>query len=88
MVPGDVADELDLVRREARQIAVLDQIVRMLVVLPGINQKADVVEDRAVLQPLTCSLVQPVQSLRLVEDLQSQFRHMMRVDHVVVAFPS
>ena len=46
------AEHLDLVRGEARQIAVRDQVVGVALVLRVSDVAADVVQERAVLQPL------------------------------------
>jgi hypothetical protein len=51
MVPRDQGNRFDLERLEAAQIAVLDQVVRVLVVLLVADMDAGVVQDRAVLQP-------------------------------------
>src|SRR6185312_4777739 len=46
VVAYQIGDQLDLVRREPRQVAVHDQMIRMLVVLGVADQVADVVQDR------------------------------------------
>ena len=52
MIARDERHDLDLLRREAAQVAVLDQIVRMAVVALVADVHADVVQQRAVFEPL------------------------------------
>src|SRR2546426_9009657 len=42
VVAGHVGDQLDLICRKSSQVAVFDQIVRVLVVLAGVDEVADV----------------------------------------------
>ncbi len=60
MVPGQQRDDLDLFRLEAAQVAVLDQVIRMLVVTLVADVVADVVQQRGVLQPLAFTVAQTV----------------------------
>ena len=59
MIAGDERDHFDLLRIEAAQIAVLDQIVRMPVMPLVADVHADVVQERAVLEPLALRSVRP-----------------------------
>ena len=52
VISGDERDGLDLVRLEPAQITVSDEVVRVLVVALVADQRADVVEQRRVLEPL------------------------------------
>ena len=56
VVARDERDDFDLLRVEAAQIAVLDQIVRMAVVALVADVHADVVQQRAVLEPLALAV--------------------------------
>ena len=60
-------DYLDLVRFEAPQVTVLDQVVGVLVVASEADVNADVVEQGGVFQPLAFALAEPVGGLGLVE---------------------
>src|SRR5215475_836485 len=76
MVPCDVGDDMNIVDRESSQLAVDDQVVSMLMVLPFIDQVTDVVEDRGVFEPRTCCCTQSMQPLRLIEEAQREARDM------------
>ncbi len=60
-------DHLDLVGIEPAQIAVLDEVVRVLVVALVADVIADVVQERAVLEPLALARAGAVQAGRRVE---------------------
>ena len=60
MVAGDERDDFDLVRLEAAQVAVLDQVVGMAVMALVADVVADVVEQRRVLEPLALAVGQAV----------------------------
>jgi hypothetical protein len=49
MIPRDEADDFDLLGFEAAQVAVLNEVVRMLMVTLVADMDADVVEERRVL---------------------------------------
>ena len=85
MVAGDERDDLDLVGLEAAQIAVLDQVVRVLVVPLVADVDADVVQERRVLQPLALAIGQAVHAARLIEQRQREPRDLLRVLGPVVA---
>ena len=68
VIPRDEADRLDFVRLEAAQIAVLDQVVRVLVMPLVADVHADVVQDRRVLEPLALAIGEPVDRARLIEE--------------------
>ncbi len=84
VIPGDRGEDLDLVRGEAGQVAVRDQVVRVALVLRVADVAADVVEQRAVLEPLPLGRGELVEGMRLVEDLESQPRHVGGVEDLGV----
>ena len=67
VIARDERDRLDLVRLEAAQIAVLDQVVRVLVVALVADVDADVVQERGVLEPFALAVGQAVDGARLIE---------------------
>ena len=79
VVARDERDDLDLLRVESAQVAVLDQIVRMAVMALVADVDADVVQQRAVLQPFPLAVGEPVHAARLIEDVQRQPRDLLRV---------
>ena len=56
MVARDVRNHFDFVRRQAVQVAVLDEVIGVLVMLPGIDEIAHIVQDRRVFEPLALAL--------------------------------
>ena len=85
MVAGDQRDGFDLVGLEAAQIAVLDQVVRVLVVPLVADVDADVVQQGRVFEPLALAVGQAVNAARLVEQRRRQPRDLLRVLGPVVA---
>ena len=79
MVAGDERDDLDLLGIEAAQTAVLDQVVRVLVVALVADVRADVVQERAELEPLALARAEAVRVARRVEERQRQPRDLLRV---------
>ena len=59
---------VDLVRIEAAQAAVLDEVVRVLVMALVADVHADVVEQRAVLEPLAFARAEPCRVAGRVEE--------------------
>ena len=72
VIARDERDGVDLVGLEAAQVAVLDQVVRVLVVALVADVDADVVEQRGVFQPLALAIGEPVNAARLVEERRSR----------------
>ena len=72
-------------RLEPAQVAVLDQVVRMLVMARIADMRADVVQERCKFQPLALAIGQAVRAARLVEDREAQSRHLIRVLRPVAA---
>jgi hypothetical protein len=85
MVTRDQRDRVDFIGLEAAEIAVLDQIVRMLVMLLVADVAADVVEQRGVLEPLALAIGQPVHGARLLEHRHGEARDLRRMLGPVVA---
>ena len=85
VVARDERDRLDVVRLEAAKIAVLDQIVRVLVMTLVADVDADVVQQRRVFQPFALAIGQPVDRARLIEERHGETRHLVRVVRPVVA---
>ena len=77
VIARDERDRLDLVGLESAQIAVLDQIVRVLVVPLVADVHADVVQERGILEPLALAVGQAVDAARLVEERQRQARDLL-----------
>lgn len=76
MVPRDKADDFNLVGIEAAQIPVLDQVIRVLVMTGIADVDAHVVQQGAEIQPLALAIRQLVNRARLIEQCQSQLRHL------------
>src|SRR3990172_6894492 len=79
VVARDERNHLDLVRLQSAQIPILDQIVRMTVVALVADMDADVVQQRAVLQPLALAGGQPVHAAGLIENAQREPRDLVGV---------
>jgi CHAD domain-containing protein len=85
MIPCHERDDVDFLRLEAAQIAVLDQIVRMFVVPFVTDVNADVVQDGCIFEPLTLAIGETVNGPRLIEQPHRQPGHLLRVLRPVVA---
>jgi hypothetical protein len=85
MVPRDEADDRDLLGLETAQPAVPDQVVRMLVMPFVADVRPDVVEQRAVLEPVAFALAQPVARLQAVEHGERKTRDLLGVRREIVA---
>jgi len=68
VIARDERDDADLLRVEAAEAAVLDQIVRMPMMPLIADVQADVVEQRAVLEPVTLALAESVPGTRGIEE--------------------
>jgi hypothetical protein len=79
MIAGDQRNRLDLVRLEAAQVAVLDQVVRVFVMAFVADVHAQVVQDGGVLQPLALAVREAVNRARMIEESHCQPRHLLRV---------
>jgi hypothetical protein len=85
MIPGHECDRFDFVRLEAAQVAVLDHVIRMLVMPLVADMDADVVEDGGVLEPLALAVGEAVDGARLVEERDGEPRDLLRMIRPVVA---
>ena len=85
VIAGDEGDRFNLVRLEAAEIAVGDEIVRVLVVPFVADVDADVVENRGVLEPLALVISESMNRARLIEQADRQPRDMLRMLRPVVA---
>ena len=74
VIPRDERDDLRFRRLEPAQIAVLDEVVRVLVMPRIADVRADVVQQRRELEPLALAIGQPVDAARLIEDRERQPR--------------
>jgi hypothetical protein len=79
VVTRDETDDLGFYRLEPAQVAVLDQVVRVLVVALIADVRADVVQERRKVQPLALAIGQAVDAARLIEDRQREARHLIRM---------
>ena len=79
VIARDERDRFDFVRLESAKVAVLDQIVRVFVMTLVADVRSDVVEERAVLEPLALTGAQMMAGLRGVEDLERQPRDLLGV---------
>jgi hypothetical protein len=85
MIPCRERDDVHFMRFEAAQIAVLDEVERMLVMAFVADVDADVVQDRRVLEPLPLFVRHRVDAARLVEEPEGEPRDLLRVLGPVVA---
>jgi hypothetical protein len=85
VIPGHQRDDLDLLRIEAAQISILDQIVRMLVMALVADVDADVMQQGGIFEPFTLAVGEAVDDARLVEQGNREPRHLLRVLRPVVA---
>ena len=85
VIPCDEPDELDLVRFEPAQVAVLNQILRMAVMLLVADVNAHIMQEGCILEPLPLPVGQPVRRPRLVEERERQTRNLLGVLRPIVA---
>ena len=79
MIARNEGDDLDLLRIEAAEITILDQVIRMAVMPIVADVHADVVQQRRVLEPFALAIAEPVHAPRLVEDAERQLRDLLRM---------
>jgi hypothetical protein len=77
MVASDERDDLDLRRFEPTQIAVGDEVMRMLVMPLVADVHADVVQERGVLEPFALAVGQAVEAPCLIEEGRRQPRDLL-----------
>jgi hypothetical protein len=85
MIPGDEGNDLNLIRFESPQVAVLDEVVRVLVVALVADVYTDVVQQRGIFKPLALAIGQPVKTARLIEQSDREAGDLLRVLGPVVA---
>jgi hypothetical protein len=85
MIAGEKGDGLDLVGLEPAQIAVPDQVIRVLMVSFVADVDAHVVQEGAILEPLPFAVRQPVYGPGLIEQRRRQARDVLRMVGPVVA---
>jgi len=85
MIAGNQGDGFNLIRFESPQVAVLDEVVRVLVMTLVADVYTDVVEQRGVFKPLPLAIGQPVKAARLIEQSDREAGDLLRVLGPVVA---
>jgi hypothetical protein len=85
VVACDERNRLDFLRVESAKVPIPDQIIRVLVMPFVADVDADVVQQRAELEPLAFAVRESVHAARLVEQRQCQTRHLLRVLRPVIA---
>ena len=85
VVARDQRDGVHFFGLEAAEIAVLDQIVRVLVVAFVADVRADIMEQRRVLEPFAFAIGQAVDAARLLEQGEREPRDLRGVFGPVVA---
>jgi hypothetical protein len=85
MVTGEKSNRLDLVGLEPAQIAVPDQVIRMLMVPLVADVDADVVQKGRIFEPFLFAVRQPVYGPGLIEQRRRQARDVVRMVGPVVA---
>ena len=88
VVARDVGDDRPLVRRDAHDVGVLDQVVAVLVVPVVVDVVADVVQHRGGAQEQAVALAEGVHELQIVEELRREPAHLARVRLVEVVAPT
>jgi len=85
VIAGDVGEDVELVQGEAVEIAVLDEIERMLVVAGVADVPADVVEDGGVFEELAFLGAELVERLELVEEREGELGDLQGMLFVEIA---
>jgi hypothetical protein len=85
VVAGDERDHLDLVVREAGELAVADHVIGVQVVLAVGDHHADVCEQRCRLEVVTAVVREMVDELRRVVELECEVCDVLGVADVAVA---
>ena len=79
VIPRHERDHVDLLRFEPAQIAVANQVVRVLMVILVADVDADVVQHRRVLEPFALAIGQAVDAAGLIEQREREARDLIRV---------
>jgi hypothetical protein len=77
VITGDKRDDLGLLRFEAAQISILDQVIRMFVMSRVTNVRPDIVEQRGELEPFPLPIGEPMDAPCLVEHRKAQPRDLI-----------
>jgi hypothetical protein len=85
VIPRDERHRFDLVGLEAAQIAVFDQVVRVLVMAVIRNVHADIMEQRCILEPFAAAVGERMNAARLIEEAGGEARDLRRVLRRVIA---
>jgi hypothetical protein len=85
VIAGDQRDRLNFLRLESTQIAVLDQVIRVLMVLLVTDVDADVVQQGGVFEPLALAIGQAVDAPGLIEQRHRDLCDLVRMLGPVVA---
>lgn len=88
MIAGDVGDHVDIFSGQPTEIAVFNKIVRVLVMLSGIDVIPHVVQDGGIFEPGPCLLFEVMLPPGLVKQLQGQLGNMERMALWGMAAPS
>jgi hypothetical protein len=68
MISRDQRNNLRLLRLEAPQISILDQVIGMFVMARIADMAPDIMEQRGKLEPFALAIAEPVYSARLIEN--------------------
>jgi hypothetical protein len=79
MVSRDQRDDLDLLRIEAPQISILDQVVGMTMMTLVTDVYTDVVQHGGEFEPFPLAIAQAMDATRLVENAERQSGHLLRM---------
>jgi hypothetical protein len=85
VISGHECDRFDLIRLEAAEIAVLDQVVRMTMMALITDVDASVVKNRRVLEPFALFVRHPVDGARSIEQREREPGNLVRVIRPVAA---
>ena len=79
MIAREGRDRFNFVGGKSGQIAMLDEVIGMLMVLADINHIADVMQDGGIFQPFAFSRIQSMQRFRLIEETRRQCGDMLNM---------
>ena len=85
VIPRDQRHHLDFVRMKPPQVAVLDQVIRMLVMARVADVAADVVHQRCVLEPFALAIRERMNRAGLIEEREREPHDLIGVVCVIVA---
>jgi hypothetical protein len=79
MIPGEECHDLDFVRLEPAEVAVANQVIRVLVMVFVADMHTDIVQNRRVLEPFSLAIGETVDSSGLVEERAGQSGDLLSV---------